>query len=166
MSKIITLIFSGIAFAAHDGQDTPMENIQPYLVAAQTPVGTIEFDAAGKPSIVQNAFVAAVAPVPKARHIARVMYVQSTGYNSEVAQTDDSPFITANGTHVRWGIVAANFLPFGTKIKIPDYYGDQVFEVTDRMNKRYWERVDVWFPEHGQAVQWGVRKVKIEILGS
>jgi len=43
-----------------------------------------------------------------------------TAYSSTVDQTDDTPFITANGSFVRDGIVANNMLPFGTKIKIPE----------------------------------------------
>ncbi len=96
--------------------------------------------------------------------IAREMYVDTTGYNSEVAQTDDTPFITANGMHVYDGLIAANFLKFGTKVVFPDHFGDKVFTVNDRMNRRYTERVDIWFPERQQAIQWGVRKVRIQIL--
>ena len=98
--------------------------------------------------------------------VVRSMHVTSTGYNSEVAQTDSSPFIAADGTHVFDGMVAANFLPFGTKIKIPDYFGDKVFTVHDRMAKRFSDRVDVWFEHKPDAIQWGRRTVRIEILGS
>ena len=92
------------------------------------------------------------------------MVVPMTAYSSTVDQTDDSPFITASGTHVHWGTVAANFLPFGTKIKIPSMYGDQVFIVEDRMNKRYWHKVDIWMPTRQEALQFGIRSLEIEIL--
>lgn len=92
------------------------------------------------------------------------MVVPMTAYSSTVDQTDDSPFITASGTHVHWGTVAANFLPFGTKIKIPSMYGDQVFIVEDRMNKRYWHKVDIWMPTRQEALQFGIRTLEIEIL--
>ena len=42
----------------------------------------------------------------------RSMSVASTAYTSDPAETDSSPFTTANGSQVRDGIVAANFLPF------------------------------------------------------
>lgn len=90
--------------------------------------------------------------------------VPSTAYSSTKDQTDDTPFITAMGTHVRDGVVAANFLPFGTLIKIPDYFGDKVFVVEDRMNKRYDYRIDLWFSTRAEAKEWGVRKIKIEIV--
>ncbi len=91
------------------------------------------------------------------------MTVPTTAYNSDPAQTDDTPFITASGTHTRFGVVAANFLPIGTRIKIPDHFGDQVFVVEDRMNARYNKRVDIWMQENSDARQWGVRNVTIEV---
>lgn len=90
--------------------------------------------------------------------------VELSGYSSTPDQTDDSPFITARGTYVRDGIVAANFLPFGTAIRIPSLYGDKVFIVEDRMNKRYWQNVDIWFADRQSAVELGRRSVVIEVL--
>lgn len=91
-----------------------------------------------------------------------------TAYNSEVAQCDDSPCITANGFNVcKHGIedtVAANFLKFGTKIRIPEMFGDRIFIVRDRMNSRYTSRVDVWMKEKPSAIQFGVRYMQIEVL--
>ncbi len=89
--------------------------------------------------------------------------VVATAYNSEVGQTDSTPFITASGTTVRHGVIAANFLPIGTKVKIPAYYGDQVFVVEDRMNPRYYQRLDIWMESKAEAKQFGVRTVEIEI---
>lgn len=94
----------------------------------------------------------------------RTMFVPTSAYTSDPAETDSTPFTTADGSRVRDGIVAANFLPIGTRIRIPDYFGNKVFEVHDRMNKRYWERVDIWMLQKKDAYSWGVRTVKIEIL--
>ena len=91
------------------------------------------------------------------------MTVTATAYNSEVGQCDDTPFITASGTTVRPGVIAANFLPIGTLIKIPEYFGDQVFTVEDRMNPRYDKRIDIWMAEHSDARAFGVKSVAIEI---
>ena len=91
-----------------------------------------------------------------------------TAYNSEVAQTDDTPCITANGFDVcEHGIedtIAANFLKFGTKVRIPDLFGDRIFVVRDRMNKRYPDRVDIWMLEKSDALQFGVRRARIEVV--
>lgn len=90
--------------------------------------------------------------------------VTVTGYSSTVEETDDTPFVTASNTIVRSGIVAANFLPFGAKIRIPEVYGDIVFVVEDRMNARHWRNVDIWFPSHPEAEEFGIRKTYIEIV--
>lgn len=100
--------------------------------------------------------------------VARTGYYTITAYNSEVSQSDGAPCITANGFNLcEHGIedsVAANFLKFGTKIRIPDLFGDQVFVVRDRMNKRYPDRLDVWMLDKGEAKKFGVKVAKIEIL--
>lgn len=92
------------------------------------------------------------------------MYITVTAYNSEVGQTDDSPFITAFNTHVRDGIVATNFLPKGTVVRFPDKYGDKEFVVEDRMNERYYYHMDIWMEHKVDAKQFGVKYLKMEIL--
>ncbi len=89
------------------------------------------------------------------------MVVTATAYSSTVDQCDASPFITASGTHVHDGTLAANFLPFGTKVKIPAYFGDKVFIVEDRMASNH--KIDIWYPSRGEALQFGARRVEIEI---
>lgn len=95
-------------------------------------------------------------------------HIVITAYNSEAGQTDNSPCITANGFNVcDYGVedtIAANFLTFGTKVKIPALFGDRVFVVRDRMNKRFSNRVDVWMIERPDAVKFGVKMAKIEVL--
>ena len=90
--------------------------------------------------------------------------VTVTAYSSTVDQTDSDPFITAAGTTVRDGIVATNVLPFGTKIRLPELYGDQIFVVEDRMHPRNGSQIDIWFPERWQALDFGVKRTYIEIL--
>lgn len=90
--------------------------------------------------------------------------VPTSAYTSRPQETDSTPFITADGTHVRDGIVAANFLKFGTKIRIPELFGDKIFEVHDRMNKRYNVKVDIWMDDLTRARQHGVRRVTIEVV--
>lgn len=87
-----------------------------------------------------------------------------TAYSSTPDQTDDSPFITANGTVVRDGVVATNFLPFGTRVRFPELYGDKEFIVADRMNTRYFYRVDIWMPDRKDALKFGKKDVLVEIL--
>lgn len=87
-----------------------------------------------------------------------------TAYSSTPDQTDSTPFITAANTHVRDGIVAANFLPLHTKIKIPNLFGEKIFVVEDRMNRRYQNRVDIWFPTRAAALAFGMKKAEIIII--
>jgi 3D (Asp-Asp-Asp) domain-containing protein len=108
--------------------------------------------------------------LPKAeeRKVVRTTYHTLTAYNSEAAQCWGDPCITANGFNLcEHGIedsVAANFLPFGTKIKIPELFGDRIFIVRDRMNARYRSRIDIWMLEKQDAKQFGVKVAKVEIL--
>ena len=92
----------------------------------------------------------------------REMRVLATAYSSTVDQCDASPFITANGTHVHDGTLAANFLKFGTKVKFPSLYGDKIFIVEDRMKSNY--KVDLWFSTRQEAKNFGAKWVEIEIL--
>lgn len=91
-----------------------------------------------------------------------------TAYNSEVGQTDDSPCITANGfnvcKHGEEDTIAANFLAFGTKVRIPELFGDRIFVVRDRMSTKHNNKVDVWMKNRTSAIKFGVRTAKIEIL--
>lgn len=88
--------------------------------------------------------------------------VVATAYSSTVAQTDRTPCITAAGTRVRHGIVATNFLPLGTILRIAGVE----FVVTDRMNERYNGAfiIDVWYPTTPQARDFGKRPLEIEIV--
>ena len=87
-----------------------------------------------------------------------------TAYSSTPEETDASPFITASGTYVRDGIIAANFLKIGTQVKIPALYGDKVFVVEDRMAKKNSHKVDIWMPSKTDALQFGVKKAEIVVL--
>lgn len=88
--------------------------------------------------------------------------VLASAYSSTADQTDGNPFITASGSHVHPGTIAANFLPFGSQVRI----GNNLYTVEDRLNARYNGKyiVDVWFPSRGEALQFGVRVVEIEIV--
>jgi 3D (Asp-Asp-Asp) domain-containing protein len=87
-----------------------------------------------------------------------------TAYSSSVNQTDDTPFITASGSYVRPGIIAANFLPFGAIIRIPEIFGNQIFVVEDRLHERNGDRIDIWMPTEKEALEFGVKIGEIEIL--
>ncbi len=89
-------------------------------------------------------------------------------YSSEIAQTDNSPFITASGKKVREGIIANNCLPLGSEVAIYQETlsgGDKVFrvyDVEDRMNKRYGcDIFDVWQNSKAKAVAFGKQHLEV-----
>lgn len=91
-----------------------------------------------------------------------------TAYNSQVAQTDDDPCTTANGfnvcKHNQEDTIAANFLKFGTKVKIPTLFGDRVFVVRDRMSTKHPSGVDIWMKSYSAAINFGVKVADIQVL--
>lgn len=90
-----------------------------------------------------------------------------TAYSSDVYQCDSTPCVTANGfnvcQHGEMDTIATNHLKFGTKVKIPEIFGDRIFIVRDRMNRRYKDRVDVWMTNRYDAIQFGIKKATIYV---
>lgn len=88
-----------------------------------------------------------------------------TFYCSDPRYTDSTPFITANGTYVRFGIAASNIVDFDTRVSIPEVFGDTFFVVKDRMNPRYNNRpfFDIWVESCEEAKQRGVHYTVVGI---
>lgn len=90
--------------------------------------------------------------------------VTVTAYTATAQETDSTPCITASGldicAHPDKNVVAANFLPFGTKVKIPELFGNRVFSVEDRMHARYnsEHRVDVLVRSRAEARTLGINR--------
>jgi len=116
------------------------------------------------PIIEQTTFLAIASP-PKAKVIAKVSAV-ITGYSSSIDETDADPFISASGAWVHDGMIANNYLPFGTQIRIPEIDKDKIFIVKDRMSwKKGNNHFDIWFPSKQKAKEFGAKFTYIEILG-
>ena len=107
---------------------------------------------------------ARLAALERAKQEAALRYHVITAYSSTVEETDSDPFTTAAGTHVRDGIVAMNTLPFGSKIMIPDLFGNKVFTVEDRMAPKNQHKVDIWFPTKKEAIHFGVKKARVLVI--
>lgn len=129
---------------------------------AVLPVGDQEivYEEVAPPSL--PSFVMAQAP----EESADLLEMTVTAYSSTEDQTDSSPYITAMGTVVEDGVVATNVLPFGTRVRLPDIFGDKIFIVEDRMNRRFRRRLDVWMPNREKAQNFGVRQALVEVLES
>lgn len=88
-----------------------------------------------------------------------------TAYSSSIWETWGCPYTTASNTRVRDGVVANNMLPFGTKIRFPELFGDKIFIIEDRMHHRKGDyHFDIWFPSRPEALQFGVKKTVVEIV--
>lgn len=87
-----------------------------------------------------------------------------TAYSSSPEETDETPFITASGSKVRFGVAAVNFLPLGAKIRLPKIFGDQIFVVEDRLHEKNSDRIDIWLPSKSEALEFGVKISELEIL--
>ena len=88
--------------------------------------------------------------------------VETTAYSSTIDQTDSTPFITASGTTVRDGVIAANFLSFGTKVMFPEIYGNKIFTVEDRMADD--TMMDIWFPDKQSAKNFGRKTLLVRVF--
>ncbi len=94
----------------------------------------------------------------------KIMQVTVTAYSSTDGETDGTPYLTAIGTTVRDGIVAANFLPIGTVVRFPDKFGEKLFIVEDRMDERFGLQIDIWMSNKEEAKKFGLQYLKMEIL--
>jgi 3D (Asp-Asp-Asp) domain-containing protein len=95
-----------------------------------------------------------------------VLHMRVTAYSSEVDETDDTPFIMADGNHVYDGAAASNILPFGTRLEFPDLFGNKIFTVEDRTSKRFSNTIDLWMPSRERALIFGVNHTTIIVLAS
>lgn len=99
--------------------------------------------------------------------VTKTIRLTVTAYSSTVDQTDSDPFTTASGATVEDGIIAYNFLPFGTRVRFPERFGNKIFVVEDRLRAGHGHYIaDMWMPSRQLAQQWGARILQMEILGS
>lgn len=76
--------------------------------------------------------------------------------------------VTASGQAVAYHgerFVAADtrLLPFGTRLRIPGYNGGAAVEVIDRGGAIRGNHIDVYFPTHQQALQWGKQTLQVAV---
>jgi 3D (Asp-Asp-Asp) domain-containing protein len=77
--------------------------------------------------------------------------------------------MTASGKDVSYNggvFVAADTTQyaFGTKLSVPGYHEGQSVEVIDRGSAIKGDHLDVFFPTHEQAVQWGRQRLPVTIV--
>ena len=108
-------------------------------------------------------------PQPAARGTtSRTMTVEATAYCACkicTGKTPDHPAygITASGEKVRPGVIAVdpNVIPLGTKIWVEGYGEAEALDTGGAIKGKI---IDVYFPSHQQALEWGRKRVTIKIL--
>jgi 3D (Asp-Asp-Asp) domain-containing protein len=75
--------------------------------------------------------------------------------------------LTASGKPVSYNdglfVAADRKLPFGTKLTIPGYGDGRPVQVIDRGGAIKGDKVDVFFPSHTEALQWGRQKLAVTV---
>jgi 3D (Asp-Asp-Asp) domain-containing protein len=61
-------------------------------------------------------------------------------------------------------VAAPPELPFGRLVRVPGYHGGRPVPVLDRGGAIKGDRLDVFFPSHRTARQWGVRWLPVTIV--
>ena len=83
--------------------------------------------------------------------------VDVTWYTSSIRETDSTPFITADGSRVRDGIIAVSknlldYFEFRDSLFVEDFGW---FEIRDCMNQQWMNAVDIWCYDRDYALQNG-----------
>lgn len=99
----------------------------------------------------------------------RIMWMRVTAYSPD----EQSCGIWADGrtatNHSVWTnameLVAADttVLPFGSLISVPGYAQDRIVPVLDRGGAIKGSRLDVLYPTHERALEWGVRDLPVVV---
>ena len=105
-----------------------------------------------------------------------IVFVDLSAYNSEVGQTDSTPWITASGTRPQLGTIALSqdLIKRYAGESAPFSYGDTViamkvygeFIIEDTMHPRKQNRGDVWLPTRKEANAFGIDRHVMLIKGA
>lgn len=100
---------------------------------------------------------------------ARTVMFRVTGYSPDArscGEFADGQTATLHSVDTNGGnLVAADtsVLPFGSMLSIPGYAGESVVPVLDRGGAIKGNRLDLLFPTHEAAIQWGVKMIPVTI---
>jgi 3D (Asp-Asp-Asp) domain-containing protein len=84
-----------------------------------------------------------------------------TAYSSSPDETWGDPFITASGRRVFDGLVACpRAFPFGTMVII----GGRTYHCYDRLHRKYDNRFDIWMSTKNAALDFGKRRLLVEVV--
>ena len=97
---------------------------------------------------------------------------KATAYCSCVKCCDKDPSdkwfgITASGKRAKWGTIAVDrkVIKLGSKLRI-DGFPDTIFRAEDVGGAIKGNHIDVWFPSHKEALQFGVQDIVVQVVRS
>lgn len=141
---------------------TPLRQTESETAGASEPAVDIEFtEYTGDPEI---RFYKG-RPVRPARVMLMTVTAYSPDYRSCGIYADG---ITASGKTVHYNageLVAADtrYLPFGSLLSIPGYADERIVPVLDVGGAIKGSRLDVLYPTHERALQWGVQRLAVTV---
>jgi len=95
---------------------------------------------------------------------------KATAYCSCVKCCDKDPSdkwfgITASGKKAKWGTIAVDrkVIKLGSKLRI-DGFPETIFRAEDVGGAIKGNHIDVWFPSHKEALQFGVQNIVVQVV--
>jgi len=153
------------AVGASEGEPVSAGVIESNSEELLMPLAAVEtVDAIGLPGHVDGLLIAN-APA----HLPRLLWMEVTAYCAcKKCCGPDAQGLTASGKRVNYNdgrFVAADtgVLPFGTKLSIPGYHQGDVVEVIDRGGAIKGQKLDLYFPTHEAALDWGRQWVAVTV---
>src|SRR4051794_32216021 len=142
---------------------------KPFAKAVVKTAATVRKTIDNNAELLQEATTAAVVYTPAAARRVRTLRMEVTAYCAcTKCCGENAEGITASGRPVSYNnsrFVAADtdVLPFRTKLVIPGYNSTPV-EVIDRGGAIKGNKLDLFFPTHEAALEWGRQFVDVEIV--
>ena len=161
------------AAAEASGRIPPTVRVQPARDPARGAAGLTELDAqsAATTGGIAGASAGMDVPMFNGRPIerVRVLRMKVTAYSPDERSCGIfADGVTASGYSV-WTnagrLVAADtdLLPFGTILRVPGYDAGRAVPVLDRGAAIRGHRLDLLFPSHEAALEWGVQELEVEV---
>lgn len=146
----------------------PVETVAAASAATEELMHEVATDSAEvvRPNMLSTQSVTAIMPVKRPREI----LMEVTAYCAcKKCCGPNAIGLTASGRSVSYNagrFVAADttVLPFGTKLAIPGYHGEQPVEVIDRGSAIKGNKLDVFYPSHEEALRWGRQTIRVTIV--
>ena len=157
----------GLSRVVRPGQAGKVRVVQERVVVdeqiAQQRVGSKQIIQHPVPELVAMGNKTTISRDGQSISFARAMVLEATAYDPGPKSNGKWAGITAMGTKLRHGVVAVDprVIPLGTRLYV-DGYGFAIAEDTGGAIKG--KRIDLLYPTHAKAMQYGRRQIKVYIL--